>query len=162
MLGDVLEEAGRSRLLATPWALKRSVDGGAGVDGGDGGDGGYGGDGVDGGELTERVTLRQGDNGLRILSSEGTSYSNVRVGWVHLDGDEATMRNARIIRRFGKGKSLAWLAKHGPWEEGTKEGTKLLDLAEEDNAWRPHVFRDLVADPEAWAKWCPRPSGSGA
>jgi len=141
-------------------------DGGGGHGDGDGGgsggygDGGYGdGGSVDGGnngngssDNHERgEQMREGNIGFRLLVVQGTSYPYVLAAWVRREGDEVLTSSAVIVRLFGKGQFLASLAKKGPAAD-----TQLGPAAEED-LWRPHVHRCIVADPEKWGASCPKP-----
>ena len=170
ILVDWLLEQGRSMLAMFPLTKSKRIliaaAGGYGCGDGDGGhgdgDGGYGygdGGGVGGGnngngssDNHERgEQMREGNIGFRLLVVQGTSYPYVLAAWVRREGDEVLTSSAVIVRLFGKGQFLASLAKKGPAAD-----TQLGPAAEED-LWRPHVHRCIVADPEKWGASCPKP-----
>lgn len=174
VFADWLEEQGRLISASLPLTNSKPLGGGGGGDGdgfvgdgggfggGGGGGGGFGGDGGggfgDGGgggheQIPQGEAMREGKNGFRLLVIQGTSYPYVLAAWVKREGDEVLTESAMVLRRFGANQFLASLAKNGPAVD-----TQLGPAAEED-LWRPHVHRCIKANPEAWAKQCPKPAG---
>ena len=134
-------------------------DYGGGGGGGDGDGGGYGGDGGGGdcgggGVLPQFSYGEDMRNGLYVISIASGYYPYVLVGWAARDdGDEYKIHGARVIRRFGKKKSLAWLAANGPAAD-----TELLDAAViPECIHRLHMQRPIPCVVEAWKKECPQP-----
>jgi uncharacterized protein (TIGR02996 family) len=148
--------------------------GGGGGDGGDsgGGDGGFGGDGGgdsgfggggfggddsgDSGGLKKTIQLSQGftmiDGNLYIISTPSGYYPWVVIGWYRAGDLTATMRNCRVIRRYGSRAQLAVIAQKGPQRD-----TELLAASEEEEFPVQSISRIIPCDPKSWAKECPKP-----
>jgi len=124
---------------------------------GDGDGDGYGGDGYgDGGHKIPKLNREEIDvrDGLKIVSLPSGAYAYILVGWLRrIVGDEYELIGSRCIRRFGRNRSLAELAKHGPYED-----TQLLEAAvEPEELHRLLIRRALPCNEKAWTKECPRP-----
>ena len=158
---DRLMERGQALMLLPVLVMAPQYDGYGGC-----GDGGYasggcgdsgGGDGGDGGDGGYSSALTQETNmhtGLAIVTTPGGSYPYVRIGWLsHREGDVWELRNCRVIKRFGSSQSVAGLASKGP-----AKTTELLDASPVELVHALHMIRVIPADPNAWAKECPKPS----
>jgi hypothetical protein len=130
---------------------------GGGYDGDDGSSGGGYGGGY-GGEFDK--TSERGhvdmEEGLKVVSVISGYVPYVFVGWLRrIDGDEYELVNARVIRRFGDGYSIAELALKGP--KLGPGATQLLPPATE-TVHRLMMSRCIAANVEAWKAACPAPA----
>jgi hypothetical protein len=95
------------------------------------------------------------EEGLKIITLPGGYVPYVLVGWLkRVAGDEWHLHNARVIRRFGAGKTLTDLA-----EEGPAEDTQLLSpSAKPEEVHRLNIGRSIPCNEESWKEACPKPS----
>jgi hypothetical protein len=120
-------------------------DGGGDDDDDGGGGGGGGGAYVVDGNNFEVINMQ---SGAKILVIRSTSYNPyVLAGYVHVQGFELKVYDARVIRRFGTSMALASLAKNGPIES-----TEILDSSPMEEIFRPNVSRAIPLNIDAWAK----------
>jgi hypothetical protein len=168
VLEDVLLAEGRA--IKDQLRYLRFYDYGYGGDdgssGGGYGGGGYGGDGSSGGgygggyggefdKTSERGHVDM-EEGLKVVSVISGYVPYVFVGWLRrIDGDEYELVNARVIRRFGDGYSIAELALKGP--KLGPGATQLLPPATE-TVHRLMMSRCIAANVEAWKAACPAPA----
>ena len=95
------------------------------------------------------------DDGFYVLACRSGYDPYVIVGWFRRRDLFVMAVNSRVIRRFGTNVQLSTLAADGP-----QQGTQLLDLVPSGRGVFVGAIRSFdVANPAAWAAWCPKPAG---
>ena len=93
--------------------------------------------------------------GLLLIQVPGRYWGVTRVGWARrVEGDEYEFRGVTVLRT-GAVRTLASLAAEGPKKDHNVS-------APDETSELLHRFsprRVLLANPEKWAKHCPKPEG---
>jgi len=95
--------------------------------------------------------------GLAIVVTPGGGYWPLpQIGWLRrVAGDEWEIVNARVLKRAGTAVPLADLAADGLGDRTSIGRPSKYPVP----VHRLTIRRVEFADPEKWAKECPRPSG---
>ena len=92
------------------------------------------------------------NDGLCIVTVAAGYYPYVLIGWAEPGDLFVTMRNCRIIRRFGSRAQLSIIAQKGPQAD-----TELLEPSESELIGIAQIGRVIPCNPAKWKKECPMP-----